>query len=374
MWEGFELGAEDAGGLRGGANLKRDVLARLAEDDAAAGFASAIDALGRPAPAPAARLRALDASARPVAAPARRPHATRMRPHALRRPGEPGLGRARSGRSTRQFGRHVLQAQYADRLVGGLLDALREHGLYDKAVIVVAADHGAAFRTGQPRRPANHANAADIADVPLFVKLPGQREGRVDDRSVRTIDVLPTIAKAAGARVPWRTDGMPADERTVDTAARIDVSHAGVDAIDEPLSRLLALRAEREAVEGRLLRDGPYAIGPAPSLIGRRVAGARRAEGGPRATVDGAAELADVDPAGAVVPALVSGSVTGLGRDAVVAIAVNGRVAATTRTFADGDRLAYAAMVPPSALRAGRNAVTVLQVAAGGALRPLGGT
>ena len=35
---------------------------------------------------------------------------------------------------------------------------------------------------------------------------------------------------------------------------------------------MLAKRREREAVEARLLRDGVYAIGPRPDLIGRRVA------------------------------------------------------------------------------------------------------
>ena len=38
---------------------------------------------------------------------------------------------------------------------------------------------------------------------------------------MRTIDALPTIAEAAGVRVPWKTDGMPADERPVDPGASI---------------------------------------------------------------------------------------------------------------------------------------------------------
>ena len=180
----------------------------------------------------------------------------------------------------------MLQAQYADRLVGRLLDALRARGLFDDAVIVVTADHGASFATGEPRRPANRANVGAIAPVPFFVKLPGQREGRVDDRAVRTIDVLPTIAKAAGVRLPWQADGMPADERAVDPAAPIDVSHAGEPALTDA-ARLGAGEAARRAsaVEARLLRDGVYAIGPRPELIGRRVAApARRAR---RVTVDG---------------------------------------------------------------------------------------
>ncbi len=371
VWEGFEQGSADPGGLHGGSGLKRDVLARLADDDAAAGFARAVEALARPRRRPPL-----------VFVHSTLPHASwRHLPDGRVYPMRPvptvGLGsKGWTGpqwQVDQHFGRHVLQAQYADRLVGELMDALRADRLYDDAVIVVAADHGASFRTGQPRRPANTVNAADIAGVPLIVKYPGQRAGRVDDRSVRTIDVLPTIAKAAGARIPWRTDGVPADERRVDPGAPIDVSHAGVDAIEEPLSELLAERAEREAVEARLLRDGPYAIGPAPELIGRTVAAGAPERGGPRATVDGAGDLRDVDPGSRVVPALVAGTVDGLGPDAVLAVAVNGRIEATTRTFADGDRIGYSAMVRPASLRPGRNRVAILQAGPGGALRPLGG-
>ena len=370
VWEGFEEGSVDPGGLRGGAALKGDVLARLDADDAAAGFAKAIGALSRPRERPPL-----------VFVHSTLPHGPwRHLPDGRQYPTRPApyVGLDSKGwigpqwQIDQNFGRHVLQVQYTDRLVGELLDALRANGLYDDAVIVVSADHGAAFRTGQPRRPANAVNAADIAGVPLLVKGPGQREGRVDDRSVRTIDVLPTIAEAAGTRIPWTTDGMPAGERPVDTSARIEVTHAGVDAVDLPLGELLAKRREREAVEARLLRAGPYAIGPAPELIGRRVTAGRPAAGAPRATIDGAADFADVDLADPVIPALVAGSVDGIGANAVLAIAVGGRIRATTRTFADGDRIAFSVIVPPAALRDGRNAVAVLQVEPGGELRPLG--
>ena len=38
--------------------------------------------------------------------------------------------------------------------------------------------------------------------MPFFVKLPGRQRGAVSDNAVRTIDVPPTIAKAAGVRLP----------------------------------------------------------------------------------------------------------------------------------------------------------------------------
>ena len=57
---------------------------------------------------------------------------------------------------------------------------------------------------------------------------------------------------------------------------------------------------------------------------------------------------------------------------AELAIAVNGRVEATTRVYRADDRPVYAALVPPSALRDGANSVVALEVRADGELRPLG--
>jgi hypothetical protein len=347
VWEGFETqSVVGEGDIRGGSKLREDVLARLAADDATAGFERAIaslDSVGAQPP-----LLFLHSTL---------PHGGwRFLPDGRQYPveGLEYIGLASEGwigpqwQVDQGFQRHVLQVQYTDTLVGRLLDALRSRGLYDDAVVVVAADHGASFVTGKPRRPATRDNIGAIAPVPLFVKLPGQRRGRVDDRSVRTTDVLPTIAAAAGVRVPWRTDGMPVASRRVDPRARIDVSHAGEPAVSEPLSVVLAKRAEREAVEARLLRHGLYGLGPRPDLLGRSVPPGSRAR------------RVDVDPEAPVLPSFVAGDAEGLRPGAELAVAVNGRVEATTRVYRDGDRSRYAALVPPSSLREGANQVAVV--------------
>jgi hypothetical protein len=260
------------------------------------------------------------------------------------------------------FQRHVLQVRYVDALLGRLLKRLRAAGLYDRAVIVVTADHGASFRAGEERRALTPGNLAEIAAVPFIVKYPGQREGRIDDRAVRTIDVLPTIARAAGVRVPWATDGIPADERPVSTAARIDVTRAAGPGQAQSLAAVNAVRRERNAHEARLLRRGLFALGPRPDLVGRRVDGVAPARSGVTAAIAGAREYADIRPGDAVVPALVAGEVTGLDEGAVIAIAVNGRIEATTKLLRRGDHLLYAALVPPDSLRPGANRVTVVAV------------
>ena len=103
--------------------------------------------------------------------------------------------------------RHLLQLGYADRVLGRLVARLRRTGLYDRALVVVTADHGISFRAGQKRRPLSDANLQDIAYVPLFVKLPHQKRGRIEGAPARTIDIVPTIADAIGVRIPWHVDG-----------------------------------------------------------------------------------------------------------------------------------------------------------------------
>ena len=103
--------------------------------------------------------------------------------------------------------RHALQLQLTDRLLGDALDRLRELGTYDESLIVVTADHGIAFQQGEPIRGLSEENAAEILWTPLFVKLPGQEEGLVDDRPAETIDIVPTMADALDVDIPWEVDG-----------------------------------------------------------------------------------------------------------------------------------------------------------------------
>ena len=114
--------------------------------------------------------------------------------------------------------RLTLQLEYTDRLLGKVIGRLRRLGLYDKALFIVLADHGASHVPGHSHRllghPADPINSGAILHVPLFVKLPGQRRGRITDKPVRTIDIVPTIADVLGFQIPWRIDGASLSVRT----------------------------------------------------------------------------------------------------------------------------------------------------------------
>ncbi|HEV7758378.1 MAG TPA: sulfatase-like hydrolase/transferase [Acidimicrobiales bacterium] len=132
--------------------------------------------------------------------------------------------------------RDVLQTQAVDTLIGRLLDRLEAAGTYDDALIVLTADHGAAFAPGAHLRALDAANYEQIMWSPLIVKAPGQRRGAIDDGNVENIDILPIIADQLGIDLdriesddgtPWEVDGVvpgqgparsPADKRILDMA------------------------------------------------------------------------------------------------------------------------------------------------------------
>ena len=74
--------------------------------------------------------------------------------------------------------RHFLQTGFADLELQHLWKHLKDEGLWDDSLIVVAADHGVAFPHARERRRLSRETAAEIAPVPLFIKAPEPEEGR----------------------------------------------------------------------------------------------------------------------------------------------------------------------------------------------------
>ena len=276
------------------------------------------------------------------------------------------------------YQRHLLQVGFTDRLLGRLIARLRATGLWDRALVVVAADHGVSFRVGQlDRRTVTPENVEDIAPVPLFVKAPGQRDGRIRTRPVQTIDVLPTIADALGIRLPWRVDGRsaaaapPEGRPAVDMLTR-DWKPLRVDASALDRRRQAAV-ARKERLFGSGGGLGLYAVGAHRELLGRPVTALGAAAGeGAEATIDAASEFARVKPDGPL-PAQVSGRISGAGPGRHdLAIAVNGRVSTVSRSFAWEGHERFSAFAQPRDFRAGGNRVEVFLVPRSGPPRLLG--
>ena len=263
--------------------------------------------------------------------------------------------------------RHFLQTGFADYELQQLWKRLKEKGLWDESLIVVAADHGVAFPHARERRRLSRQTAREIAPVPLIIKAPGQKKAKVNDAWVETIDILPTIFDTLNLDPRVKMDGKSAysvEVKKRDTL-RFEIRNT-FQTLRIPADQF---QRERRQIIERNYRlfgsgsDGPdriYAIGPNPDLIGQPASAA-----GPKLDVDlaGREDYQNVDPGSGLVPVHIVGSVRGPDkhpRD--IAVAVNGTIRAVGNTFTlavgDAGEL-VSVMVPESAFRKGRNTVEV---------------
>jgi hypothetical protein len=279
--------------------------------------------------------------------------------------------------------RYLHQLAYVDTLIGRLLDHLRRTGQFDRTLLVVTADHGVCFRPGQSARYVNDGNHVDIMAVPLFIKAPGQQTGRIDDRNVETVDILPTIAEILGIAVPWPLAGQGManpvtpgrDSKTIVTPSsrsnQLDLKRLVFPSrpADEPP---LGLRNQL-ALFGTGPLDGRAPTPALANLLDRPVASLPRTdEPAPfRAVLLKPERYAQVKPASGAIPAFVRGSVesaTPIAPHTIAAIAVNGVVRAITEILFDGHppTPVFGALVPESVWRPGANSVEVYAVVPSG--------
>jgi hypothetical protein len=212
----------------------------------------------------------------------------------------------------------------------------------------------------------------------------------VDDRLVRTVDVLPTIAGLIGARIPWPHEGRSAfspvtrrrDEIRIprrDFSRVISISRSELADRRRDVWRWRA-RKFGTGAESRLFLGDPWAsayrIGPHPELIGTVVRAGSAPAASARAVPANAELLRAVPARGGIFPTRVTGRLRGGEPGAVrdLALAANGRVEAVGRSF----RLRgqpqewFSLMVPETALHPGRNSAELLEVGPGGRLMSLG--
>ena len=266
----------------------------------------------------------------------------------------------------RAYQRYLLQVQHVDRMIGRLVARLRATGLYDRALVVLTADHGVSFQPGESRREPTQATAADIAPVPLLIKAPGQRRGEVVPTHVSSLDLLPTMADLLDLRLPWKVDGRSAFAPGADRRWEVIYTRHGRK-LSYAWSWLEQQRAAAQLRQSGLFgwgaqRPGLYGVGPHPELVGRRPPGEVR-RGNARARVTGRTPH-------------VTGWIDGDPRPRDLAIALDGTIRAVTTTYDTDGRATFDAMVPEPALRGDAARLEVLEVRGGGGdlrLESLGG-
>jgi len=282
---------------------------------------------------------------------------------------------------TQSYQRHLLQVGFVDRQVGQIVRWLRDAGLYDSSLLIVTADHGSSYRPLDSHRRMTATNYADIISVPLLIKLPGQQDGRIDDRVAQTIDILPTIADVLDIDLPWTVDGVsllgaPNGGKTdylvyhlnEDVPVSLTAEHVRQGMV-RALERKLSLFGSGSDPEERFYQIGQYG-----TLVGRSV---REFPVGPTGTVESevfpSSHLAsfNLDPDAGFAPSHIRGRARWPqnGQPVDLAIAVNGIIQATTRTWTLSTNRGWdewSAIVNEHAFRPGENDIDVFHIDADG--------
>lgn len=92
-----------------------------------------------------------------------------------------------------------------DRALGRVVDELDRQGRLDRTLIIFTSDHGSHFRTRNPEYKRSCHDAS--LRIPLVVRGPGFRGGRVIDDLASNLDLAGTILATAGVGRPETFDG-----------------------------------------------------------------------------------------------------------------------------------------------------------------------
>ena len=259
--------------------------------------------------------------------------------------------------------RHLLQVAYTDKVIGRVIDRLKQQGLWDKSLVVMTADHGEGFTAGDRARLLGPNNASDLMWVPTFVKAPHQTQGRVDDRNWEHVDLLPTMADLAGLSIPWKVDG--ASQTGPPTRTETDkpfYNHPG-DRLVRPgpanFKQVLRGVTDTLARASQHGERGFYQFGPTADWIYKAPQQIGPVGGSPvRVRINDWGLFKDIDPESAAVPSLVVGEVTSDAPPpgATMVVAVNGRIGAAGSFFPikpGAAPVSFAGLVPDFLFKAG---------------------
>ncbi len=276
--------------------------------------------------------------------------------------------------------RHLLQTAYADRLVGGIVDRLKELGTYDDTILVVTSDHGVAFEPGETVRAVDIGVDAEpvlpeLMWVPLVVKAPEFEPGTVRSDNVLAVDIAPTIADLIGVELGWVPDGDSVVDGPVRDTAEKPFYQAEISGFGFFLEPPVAIDEKRRVEvlddsvgvryppgsQDRLYRSGEFGdlVGTPIDALGHLPAHSAQV------VVDELSAFEDVDKR-SQAPALVNGRVLGAEDGAEplwVAVVLDGRIAFVGRSFGwEGEAAVFTGVIPERLFEDGENTLRVFQV------------
>jgi hypothetical protein len=266
--------------------------------------------------------------------------------------------------------RQIVQTGFADTLLGQVIDRLKSTGVWDRAMVLVMADHGVDFQGGDvPQRMAGEESMGEVANPPLFIKYPDQKKGKVDPIHSMTLDVVPTIAQELKIDGMYETDGVPLQGDDV-PEREITVKNVKNESFSLPIDEVIKQRDAAIAEKNRRFGTGPfYTLGPAPQLIGKP---APKAGAANDVSLDKAQLWEDYKSGRGPLPIFVNGTIDGGNAGDTIAVGVNGKIQGTTKSFDFEGAQRFGTLVDPKSLIEGRNEITIYRVGGGNSLTPIG--
>src|SRR3984893_4932305 len=114
---------------------------------------------------------------------------------------KPLLGQPAQNQMDNLFRKRMQTMLSVRDLIENVIDSLRKQGLLENTYIIFTSDNG--FHLGEHRLHAGKLTPyEEDINVPLFIRGPGIRGGQERREFVGNVDLAPTIAELAGARMP----------------------------------------------------------------------------------------------------------------------------------------------------------------------------
>lgn len=118
----------------------------------------------------------------------------------------PLLDRAEQAKIDQLYQRRLRSLQAVDEGVASLIETLKVNNQLYNTYIIFTSDNG--FRLGQHRLPFGKETAyEEDIHLPLYIRGAGIPKGKAIDEIVGNIDLAPTFAELAGAKIPKFVDG-----------------------------------------------------------------------------------------------------------------------------------------------------------------------
>ena len=102
---------------------------------------------------------------------------------------------------------YQLLIENTDRLIGQLLENLKEQGLEENTIVMFTTDHGE--MAGSHKLIAKTTFYEESSKIPVIIRYPKEIKQSITNRDalVSTIDIMPTLLDLAGVEIPKGLDG-----------------------------------------------------------------------------------------------------------------------------------------------------------------------